>query len=39
METLGVHMFKISHDMIEHMHTQGLHCEIKQCHVEDAELC
>ena len=30
-ETLGVHMFNLSCDKIEHMHTHGLHCEIKQC--------
>ena len=24
-ETLGVHMFNLSHDKIEHMHTHGLH--------------
>ena len=31
--TLGVHMFHLSHDKIEHMHTHGLHCEIKQCKI------
>ena len=29
--TLSVHMFNLSCDKVEHMHTNGLHCEIKQC--------
>ena len=27
--TLGVHMFNLSCDKIEHMHTHCLYCEIK----------
>ena len=28
-ETLGVHMLNLFYDKNEHMHTQGIHCEIK----------
>ena len=36
--TLGVHMSNLSCDKIEHMHTIGLHCEIKQLSCAQLEI-
>ena len=32
-DTLGVHMLTLLCDKNEHMHTQSLHCEVKQSKV------